>query len=139
MENLLSTNYPRWLVTVVHSLHRLKTGGHLTESELSSRSLDAVRFPQCGWSVVHPLALLCIDLIQVSSFASALAHCFGHSCVWSSPVAKKSRALLPALIPLISLKVICYTRSSQIFKQQKSHPRAGKGQISILPLPGRFL
>lgn len=33
MENMLSTNYQRGLVTAVHSLHQLKKGGHLTESE----------------------------------------------------------------------------------------------------------
>lgn len=34
MENLLSTSYTRWLVTVVHHFHQLKTGGHVeSESE----------------------------------------------------------------------------------------------------------
>lgn len=33
MENLLSTSYPSRLVTVIRSLHQLKPGEHLTESE----------------------------------------------------------------------------------------------------------
>lgn len=33
MENLLSTSYTRWLVTVVQHFHQLKTGGHVSESE----------------------------------------------------------------------------------------------------------